>query len=135
MIYIWAFFRDNVLKYRVLLFRDKVILVNNTLSNVIYRCIRITCGVKANMRSFKEYNLLVLRMPTSRDFLPDKPNFLFLPVIRIRFGFIINISINDDDEVFVNTPTNYFSLWLNNVYNIIVPALDCMYLLFLLACT
>lgn len=41
-----------------------------------------TCGVKANMRSFKEYNLLVLSIPTSRDFLPERPSFLFLPEIK-----------------------------------------------------
>ena len=39
----------------------------------------LTCGVKANILSFKEYNLLVLKIPTSLDLRPDNPNFLFRP--------------------------------------------------------
>ena len=38
-----------------------------------------TCGVNANILSFKEYNLLVLKIPTSLDLRPDNPNFLFRP--------------------------------------------------------
>lgn len=38
-----------------------------------------TCGVNANILSFREYNLLVLKIPTSLDLRPDKPNFLFRP--------------------------------------------------------
>lgn len=44
----------------------------------------ITCGVKANILSPIEYNLLVLNIPTSLDFLPVSPNFLFLPVSKYR---------------------------------------------------
>lgn len=38
-----------------------------------------TCGVNANIRSCSVYNLLVLRIPTSRDFRPDNPSFSFRP--------------------------------------------------------
>ena len=39
----------------------------------------LTCGVKAKTRSCKEYSLLVLKIPTSRDLRPDSPSFLFRP--------------------------------------------------------
>lgn len=38
-----------------------------------------TCGVNANILSCREYNLLVLKIPTSLDLRPDSPNFLFRP--------------------------------------------------------
>lgn len=48
------------------------------------------------MRSFNEYNLLVLRMPTSRDFLPDRPNFLFLPRnYKLHFTFFAQLHFID----------------------------------------
>lgn len=40
---------------------------------------QFTCGVKAKMRSLREYNLLVLRMPTSRDLRPLSPSFRLRP--------------------------------------------------------
>jgi len=41
--------------------------------------VTLTCGVKAKTRSCKEYSLLVLKIPTSRDLRPDSPSFLFRP--------------------------------------------------------
>lgn len=35
--------------------------------------------MNANILSCKEYSLLVLRIPTSLDLRPDKPNFLLRP--------------------------------------------------------
>lgn len=47
----------------------------------------LTCGVNANILSFKEYNLLVLKIPTSLDLRPDNPNFLFRPKNK-HFKFV-----------------------------------------------
>jgi len=50
-----------------------------------------TCGVNAKIRSCNEYNLLVLKMPTSRERRPESVSFLFWPIDKkkIRFSHIL----------------------------------------------
>lgn len=66
----------------------------------------LTCGVNANILSFKEYNLLVLRIPTSLDLRPDNPNFLFRPKNK-HFKLIkAIIIIIDMFHIYLNMCTN-----------------------------
>lgn len=48
----------------------------------------LTWGVNANILSWREYNLLVERIPTSRLWRPDRPSFWLRPVMSSAFIYL-----------------------------------------------